>query len=135
HEVNQPLTAITNYSRVSKRMMSAEHPNLNLLQETLDKIEAQSHRASEIIRRIRRFMKKPATGKDVLSVAALLEDTRQFAEVDARNNDGSIELLIPEDVPDIVADPIQVQQVALNLIRNALEASREIGSDLPVEVS
>ncbi|WP_144823001.1 ATP-binding response regulator [Marinobacter piscensis] len=135
HEVNQPLTAITNYTRVSKRMMSAEHPNLNLLQETLDKIEAQSHRASEIIRRIRRFMKKPATGKDVLSVAALLEDTRQFAEVDARNNDGSIELLIPEDVPDIVADPIQVQQVALNLIRNALEASREIGSDLPVEVS
>lgn len=57
HEVNQPLTAITNYARVSKRMMAKEEPDLGLLGETLDKIEAQSHRASEIIRRIRRFMK------------------------------------------------------------------------------
>lgn len=135
HEVNQPLTAIANYARVSKRMMAVEHPNLGLLQETLDKIEAQSHRASEIIRRIRRFMKKPATGKEALSVSVLLEDTRQFAEVDARNNDGKIELLVPEDLPDILADPIQVQQVALNLIRNALEATRSAGSSLPVEVS
>lgn len=135
HEVNQPLTAIANYARVSKRMMSVENPNLSLLQETLDKIEAQSHRASEIIRRIRRFMKKPATGKEVLSVSTLLEDTRQFAEVDARNNDGAIELVVPEDLPDISADPIQVQQVALNLIRNALEATRAAESAQPVEVS
>ena len=135
HEVNQPLTAIANYARVSKRMMAVENPNLIFVQETLDKIEAQSHRASEIIRRIRRFMKKPATGKEVVAVSALLEDTRQFAEVDARDNDGVIELFVPEDLPDILADPIQVQQVALNLIRNALEATRIAGSALPVEVS
>ena len=135
HEVNQPLTAIANYARVSKRMMSVENPNLTVLQETLDKIEAQSHRASEIIRRIRRFVKKPATGKEVLSLSALLEDTRQFAEVDARNNDGAIELAVPADLPDVLADPIQVQQVALNLIRNALEATRSAESELPVEVS
>ncbi|PTB90969.1 hybrid sensor histidine kinase/response regulator, partial [Marinobacter sp. Z-F4-2] len=106
-----------------------------LLQETLDKIEAQSHRASEIIRRIRRFMKKPATGKEVLSVPALLEDTRQFAEVDMRNNKGAIELSVPEDMPEVLADPVQVQQVALNLIRNALEATSSIDSSAPVEVS
>lgn len=80
-------------------------------------------------------MKKPATGKEVLSVTTLLEDTRQFAEVDARNNDGAIQLFVPEDLPDILADPIQVQQVALNLIRNALEATRSAESALPVEVS
>jgi len=135
HEVNQPLTAITNYARVSKRMMAKEQPDLPLLQETLDKIEAQSHRASEIIRRIRRFMKKPATGKEVLAVPALLEDTRQFAEVDMRNNEGGIELDLEEGLPDVLADPVQVQQVALNLIRNALEATRSAGSDSPVVVS
>jgi len=135
HEVNQPLTAITNYARVSKRMMAKEEPDLDLLRQTLDKIEAQSHRASEIIRRIRKFMKKPATGKEVVSVPALLEDTRQFAEVDMRNNKGGIEVQFEEDVPDVLADPIQVQQVALNLIRNALEATRSAGSDAPVEVS
>jgi C4-dicarboxylate-specific signal transduction histidine kinase len=135
HEVNQPLTAITNYARVAKRMMAKENADMGLLQETLDKIEAQSHRASEIIRRIRRFMKKPATGKEVLSVLALLEDARQFAEVDMRNNKGAIELSVPEDMPQVLADPIQVQQVALNLIRNALEATRSIDSSAPVEVA
>lgn len=135
HEVNQPLTAITNYARVAKRMMAKEDLDRELLQETLDKIEAQSHRASEIIRRIRRFMKKPATGKEVLSVPALLEDTRQFAEVDMRNNEGGIEVTVADDVPEVLADPIQVQQVALNLIRNALEATGSAGSSAPVEVS
>ena len=135
HEVNQPLTAITNYARVAKRMMAKENADMGLLQETLDKIEAQSHRASEIIRRIRRFMKKPATGKEVLSVPALLEDTRQFAEVDMRNNKGAIELVVQENIPEVVADPVQVQQVALNLIRNALEATSSIDSNEPVEVS
>lgn len=135
HEVNQPLTAITNYARVAKRMMAKESPDLDLLRETLDKIEAQSHRASEIIRRIRRFMKKPATGKEVLSVSALLEDTRQFAEVDMRNNKGAIELSVAEGIPDVLADPIQVQQVALNLIRNALEATSSVDSEAPVEVT
>ncbi|MCM0611407.1 response regulator [Marinobacter sediminum] len=135
HEVNQPLTAITNYARVSKRMMGKETPDLGLIGETLDKIEAQSHRASEIIRRIRRFMKKPATGKEIISMPALLEDTRQFAEVDMRNNEGGIEVAVPEGLPDVLADPIQVQQVALNLIRNALEATRSSGSATPVEVS
>ncbi|MGM0768989.1 MAG: ATP-binding response regulator [Pseudomonadota bacterium] len=135
HEVNQPLTAITNYARVAKRMMAKEALDRDLLQETLDKIEAQSHRASEIIRRIRRFMKKPATGKEVLSVPALLDDTRQFAEVDMRNNEGGIDLTVEDGVPEVLADPIQVQQVALNLIRNALEATRSAGSSIPVQVS
>jgi PAS domain S-box-containing protein len=135
HEVNQPLTAITNYSRVAQRLISKDEPDLGLLSETLEKIEAQSHRASEVIRRIRRFMKKPAAGKEVLSLAALLEDTRRFAEVDIRNNDGGIEVTVADDVQDVCADPVQVQQVALNLIRNALEATRSAGSSEPVRVS
>ncbi|OZB20647.1 MAG: hybrid sensor histidine kinase/response regulator [Marinobacter sp. 34-60-7] len=135
HEVNQPLTAITNYARVSKRMMAKDEPDLELLQETLDKIEAQSHRASEIIRRIRRFVKKPVTGKETLSVPVLLEDTRQFAEVDMRNNEGGIDVEVEPGVPEVLADPVQVQQVALNLIRNALEATRAAGSTVPVRVS
>jgi signal transduction histidine kinase len=80
-------------------------------------------------------MKKPATGKEVLSVLVLLEDTRQFAEVDMRNNEGGIEVRVEDDLPEVLADPIQVQQVALNLIRNALEATRSAESSTPVEVS
>ncbi|WP_166264525.1 ATP-binding response regulator [Marinobacter caseinilyticus] len=135
HEVNQPLTAITNYARVALRMMASEPLDRALIEQTLGKIEAQSHRASEVIRRIRGFVKKPAVGKEVLSLSALLEETRQFAEVDVRNNEGGVEIFVAEDVPDVLADPVQVQQVALNLIRNALESTRSAGSSIPVEVT
>lgn len=135
HEVNQPLTAITNYARVALRMLRTDEPDPDLLSQTLEKIEAQSHRASEVVKRIRGFVRKPAVGKEVLSVAALLEETRQFAEVDARNNDGGVEVVVAEEVPDVLADPVQVQQVALNLIRNALESTRGAGSVEPVEVN
>ncbi|MEX0605131.1 MAG: response regulator [Marinobacter sp.] len=134
HEVNQPLTAITNYARVALRLIVDEPLDKDLMEETLGKIEAQSHRASEVIRRIRGFVKKPAVGKEVLSLSSLLDETRQFAEVDARNNDGGVEVYVGEDVPDVMADPVQVQQVALNLIRNALESTRSAGSRAPVEV-
>lgn len=135
HEVNQPLTAISNYVRVALRMVAANEIDREVVRKTLEKIEAQSHRASEVIRRIRSFVKKPATGKEVIVIASLLEETRQFAEVDARTNQVAVELDVAEDVPDVLADPIQVQQVALNLIRNALEATRSAKSTEPVHVS
>ena len=135
HEVNQPLTAITNYARVALRMLRTDEPDPELLSQTLEKIEAQSHRASAVVRRIRGFVRKPAVGKEVLSVGGLLEETRLFAEVDARNNDGGVEVELVDDIPDVMADPIQVQQVALNLIRNALESTRSAGSDQPVSVT
>lgn len=135
HEVNQPLTAITNYARVALRMMADDPLDRETIQQTLSKIEAQSHRASEVIRRIRRFVKKPAAGKEVLSLSQLLEETRQFAEVDARHNEGDVIIEVAEDVPEVVADPVQVQQVALNLIRNALESTRAAGRRAPVLVT
>ncbi|BES72141.1 hypothetical protein RE428_31590 [Marinobacter nanhaiticus D15-8W] len=135
HEVNQPLTAISNYVRVALRMVAANEIDRELVRKTLEKIEAQSHRASEVIRRIRSFVKKPASGKEVIVISSLLEETRQFAEVDARTNQVAVELDIADDVPDVLADPIQVQQVALNLIRNALEATRAAKVTDPVHVS
>nr|WP_227519880.1 response regulator [Mangrovitalea sediminis] len=134
HEVNQPLTAITNYVRVALRLAAADPVDHALLEETLCKIEAQSHRASEVIRRIRGFVRKPASGKEFVGVRHLLEETREFAEVDARNNDIAIDVAVDEHVPDVYADPIQIQQVTLNLIRNALEATRSCGSTDAVDV-
>ena len=134
HEVNQPLTAISNYARLAIRLSEAEQMDTADLHQTLEKIEAQSHRASEIIRRIRGFVKKPASGRDTVPVYDLLTDTCEFAEVDAHTNDTKLLLSVPPDLPDVCIDTVQVQQVALNLIRNALEATRAKGSHEPVEV-
>lgn len=135
HEVNQPLTAISNYVCVALRQLAAETIDRELAEQTLHKIEAQSHRASEIIRRIRSFVRKPATGKENVDLPKLLEETRRFAEVDARTNEGGVVLIIDETPPRVYADPIQVQQVALNLIRNALESTRSVKSAQPVAVA
>ena len=90
HEINQPLTAITNYVSLVSRMMEKETLDQDALKQVLDKVSAQSHRASEVIRRIRQFVQKPASGKDAIDVARLLAESREFAEVDARNNAVSV---------------------------------------------
>jgi PAS domain S-box-containing protein len=135
HEINQPLTAITNYVSLVTRMMDKETLDQEALRQVLEKVSAQSHRASEVIRRIRQFVQKPASGKDAIDVARLLAESREFAEVDARNNAVSVTLSIPPHLPQAMGDAVQVQQVVLNLIRNALEASRMAGAQEPVEVS
>ncbi|UZE95054.1 sensor histidine kinase [Alkalimarinus alittae] len=128
HEVNQPLTAITNYARVALRLLGEDLDdntvvNKKMLATTLNKLEAQSHRASDVIQRIRGFVKKPQSGKTIVDVRSLLSDVVQFAEVDVKNNKGQVVLKLPDELPTVEADAIQVQQVALNLIRNALEAT------------
>ncbi|MFE8071912.1 response regulator [Marinobacteraceae bacterium S3BR75-40.1] len=136
HEVNQPLTAIANYARVACRMLEKENQDCPRVKETLQKIDAQAHRASEVIRRIRGFVRKPASGKECIDLGELLTETCRFAEVDAHNNAIEIRLELPETLPEVKADPIQVQQVALNLIRNALEASARCADpEQPVIVS
>lgn len=134
HEVNQPLTAISNYVRVALRLVGQGVPDPALLEQTLSKIEAQAHRASEVIRRIRGFVRKPVSGREVIDVGAMLEDIRQFAEVDMRDNGGAIQIQLEGTIPCVMADPIQVQQVTLNLIRNALEATSSCGRTDPVIV-
>jgi C4-dicarboxylate-specific signal transduction histidine kinase len=122
HEVNQPLTAIANYARVSVRFADQIEPRPDKLIEILNKMEAQSLRASEVITRLRNFVKRPVDGRLVLNPDQLIEEIVQLAEVDARNNGVQIHVDLNAGSREIFADPIQIQQVALNLIRNGLEA-------------
>lgn len=135
HEVNQPLTAIANYTSLAVRLVGNEPLDKAGLKQIMEKIGSQSHRASEIIRRIRGFVKKPASGREHVPVRELLAETCDFAEIDARTNEAEIALSVPDDIPDVYVDAVQVQQVALNLIRNALEATRCEGDHGLVEVA
>ncbi|KEQ19290.1 ATP-binding response regulator [Endozoicomonas numazuensis] len=129
HEVNQPLTAISNYAQVAKRMMARlEHKDDEIydsLYEAMDKINIQARRAGEIIARIRSFVKKPDHVLGCVDPIKLISDTVKLAEVDARNNSMEIHTEVPEDLPEVKVDPVQIQQVALNLIRNGMEAMRD----------
>ena len=123
HEVNQPLTAVTNYSRVARRLVAVEPLDTSKLTAILEKIDIQAVRASDVVQRVRSFVKKPSTGRITIDPNVLMTDVISLAEVDSRVNDVSIHFSPQDDLPLVEVDPVQIQQVALNLIRNAIDAS------------
>lgn len=126
HEVNQPLTAINNYAHVCHRLIRREPINNEALRDGLEKIGVQARRAGDIIARIRSFVKKPAHCLQVVDCNRLMQDVVKLAEMDARHNCMEIHLDLAENLPAIKVDPTQIQQVALNLVRNGMEAMRNM---------
>jgi C4-dicarboxylate-specific signal transduction histidine kinase len=123
HEVNQPLTAISNYSRVAKRLLDGDDIPREQFTELLDKLDVQSQRASEVIQRMRSYVKKPSGALSEVDVNEMVREVIALAEVDSRINDVSVHFEPQANLPALKLDVVQIQQVALNLIRNAMEAT------------
>jgi two-component system sensor kinase FixL len=136
HEVNQPLTAVTNYARVAQRLLTDLPADKRLkMDDVLTKIVIQAERAAAVIQRMRSYVKKPSGGRQVLELNAVLEDVLALAEVDSRVNAIPVQLKAAANLSTIFADEVQLQQVALNLIRNAMESTANAGHSNAVEVS
>lgn len=125
HEVNQPLTAVANYSRVASRLLHDESIDTEKLDQLLEKIDTQIVRASEVVQRVRSFVKKPDGGVSLVDPNAVMREVIDLAEVDSRVNDVAVHFEPQHDLPEIHMDVLRVQQVALNLIRNAMESMVE----------
>ena len=128
HEVNQPLTAVSNYSTVAQRMMQGDKFDQEKLIEILEKINRQALRASDVIQRMRSYVKKPESGRREISINKLLREVIALAEVDSRINDVGIDLVPDIILPKVTVDAVEIQQVALNLIRNAMESMAGIAN-------
>jgi two-component system sensor kinase FixL len=122
HELNQPLSAITSYLRGAATLLKAEQVDTNRVREAMDRSADQALRAGDIIKRLREFVAKGETEHTIESPATLLEEAAALALVGAREQGVRVSLRCDHDLPDIVADKVQIQQVALNLIRNGVEA-------------
>lgn len=122
HEVNQPLTAVVNYARVGKRLLQQPAFDRERLVELLEKLDTQAVRASEVIQRLRGYVQKPVGGRTQVDINALLQEVISLAEVDSRICDVAIHFEPARELPPVQVDSVQIQQVALNLIRNAMEA-------------
>jgi PAS domain S-box-containing protein len=126
HEINQPLTAIATYAQAAVRMMDAPGgADPTDLRDALVQIVSQSLRAGEVIRRLRAFVKTRTAHAERLEVNRLVEDIRILAVPDARVNDIRLVLELDPETPHVAGDPVQLQQVLLNLIRNAIDATCE----------
>ena len=129
HEINQPLTAIATFSQAATRMLSRpEGIEREDLSEALDQITAQALRAGEVIRRLRAFVKNREVRHERVDCRRVVEDSRLLLEADARSNNVQLRLRVADSLPPITADPVQLQQVLINLVRNAIDASVDVPS-------
>ena len=128
HEMNQPLSAISSYSQASKRLLQSDiQNNQEKVVAALDKICDQAIRASEVIDRLRTFVKKRVAQRESVDLNRLILDTVNLAKVDTRILDHEVIVeLSPDTQPKLLADPVQIQQVLLNLIRNGIDAMEHI---------
>jgi signal transduction histidine kinase len=120
HEVNQPLTAIANYLQASQRFAQIGEPEK--AQAAMAKAAQSVVRATEIIRRLRDFLRKNESEKRSEDLRAVIEDSIALAALGAERPDIETEMRLGPDATAAVIDKIQIQQVLLNLIRNAVEA-------------
>jgi two-component system sensor kinase FixL len=123
HELNQPLTAATNYLEVGRRLLDrSDAQAIGRAAAILDNASAQVARAAQIIRRLREFVTKGKSAKRAEPVGKLIEEASALALIGVKDSGVKIQLGIVAQLPDVLVDKIQVQQVLVNLIRNAVEA-------------
>jgi len=123
HEVNQPLTAISNYLQGCNRLLeSIEDKKVVMVRDALAATTKQTLRAGEIIRQLRDFVTNHETVRHREDINDLVEETSALALIDAKDEGVKASFQFDTSVPDVMVVKVQVQQVVLNLMRNAIEA-------------
>ena len=126
HELNQPLSAIANYMKGSRRLLAnAADENTAVVRDAMDKAADQALRAGEIIRRLRDFVARGESERRVEDVKKLVEEASALALVGAKDKGVRVRFTFAPGLDFVLADKVQIQQVLLNLMRNAIEAMEE----------
>lgn len=121
HELNQPLTAITNYVRGIRRMLD-DHPDFPTVSHALEMTDRSAVRAGEIVRRVRDLVTKGDVERQPENLSALIREACSLAMIDAHSTGIDFRLELAPAPMQVLVDRIQIQQVLLNLLRNAAEA-------------
>ena len=122
HELNQPLTAITNYCNGMVSRVKAASILPDDLIAALQKTARQAERAGEIIRRIRAFVKRSEPQRQPAQARQIVEDAVELAGIELRRRNVAIHTYVAQRLPTLMVDPILIEQVVLNLLKNAAEA-------------
>ena len=126
HELNQPLTAVANYLEAARDLLDdADADTLAFIQEALDAAATQSIRAGQIVRRLRDYVSRGELDMRPVDLLEVVEDATSLAKVGFEGQLARVIAQIPESYPKVLADRLQLRQVIVNLIRNAIEALSE----------
>ncbi len=126
HELNQPLAAIASYNAGCLQLLNDGNTDAAELKEALAKSTAQAQRAGRVIRRIYEFVRRAEPKSEPCSISDLIDRTIALVEPDARRHRIRIERHVQSSLPEIQGDGLLLEQAILNLIRNAIEAMRDL---------
>ena len=127
HEVNQPITAALTYALAARRFLSADPPNFREVDDALSLIVKEGHRAREVVERVRALIKKVPARKDAVAIDDAILEVIALTRTEAANNGVLVRTQFAEGLPRVQGDRVQLQQVMLNLIVNAIQAMSGIG--------
>ncbi len=125
HELNQPLCAIVNFTEACVELVRRDGEQADQLPQALAEVARQAERAGQVIRRLREFVKRREPVRQPVDINALVREVVAFTGVEARQSDVRVRIKLARGVPRVYADSIQIEQVMVNLVRNACEAMRE----------
>lgn len=126
HELNQPLAAIANYLEAARDLLGEDEPDRDaLLHEALDEAARQSLRAGQIVRRLRDFVARGEVGKRVESLSSIIGEAQALGLVGAHEKGIRTSVSLDPAADHVLVDRVQIQQVLVNLIRNAVEAMQD----------
>jgi PAS domain S-box-containing protein len=127
HEVNQPIAAAVTNAQAALRWLAARPPDLEEVRQALDSIVKDANRAGDVVGRIRELAKKAPPRKERVDMNEAIREVIELTRVEAAKNGASVQAALGEDLPPIEADRVQLQQVVLNLIVNAVQAMASVG--------
>jgi C4-dicarboxylate-specific signal transduction histidine kinase len=128
HELNQPLSAIANYAKGCVRRLDTDHTELTGIVEALNSIASEAMRASEIIRSLKRYVKKCEPQRTLVDINSIVKSATQIVVGEARRHGVDLNLCCSGELPMVTADPIQLEQVLVNLLANGIDALEQCGS-------
>jgi two-component system sensor kinase FixL len=126
HELTQPLTAVTNYLAAGRQLLASGVGGRERVAEMMEKAIDQAQRAGAVIRRLRGFVTRAEPERRIQSLNRLVEEAVALAIVGAKQRGVRASLELDPSLPPVFVDPVQIQQVVVNLVRNAIEAMEEV---------
>lgn len=126
HEVNQPLSAVVNYTQVCMRLLQNESPDLEKIGETMLKVSQQALKAGQIIHNMREFVKTRKIQRTKVDINDLIYDAISLFESDFKQHLVDMRFELTKSLPNVFIDRVQIEQVILNLIRNSIDALKDL---------
>ncbi|ALK98804.1 C4-dicarboxylate ABC transporter [Massilia sp. WF1] len=128
HELNQPLAAISSYTAGALNVLNRAGvgDDAGMLKRALEQANTQARRAGQIIRSVHEFVKKREPRRERVAIPQVIDGIRALVDLQARQSYVTLQVEVPSDLPPVLADRVLLEQVLLNLTRNAIESMQDI---------